>query len=201
MSQSSVSTANVFMGGSDYDTLYLGPVSEAPKLAALQLWTAVPATLIPVGWLSDDGVVRGMDDSKKTVQGHQGHAVVVTYMDSSETSLQATILEHKLSVVKALLSAEGGTEKKQDADGPEGSKDFVELTAKHSRRIEHLCGVWDTFDTAHDNVKYRYVFPALDLSERDETSDKPGEFSALPMTLDVLADYRVLTNVPGMLPA
>lgn len=195
-----VNTDNVFMAGSDYDTLYLAPVAEAPKLAGLKLWTKVPATFVAAGWLTDDGVTRGMSDKKKTVQGHQGHAVVVTYMDSSETTLQATILEHKLDVLKAVLSA-SATGRQQDADGPAGSQDYVDLTAKYSRRIEHLCGIWDTFDTTHDNRKYRYIFPALDLSERDDVSDKAGAFSALPVTLDVVADYRVLTNVPGALPA
>ena len=61
--------------------------------------------------------------------------------------------------------------------------------------------MWDTYDTAHDGIKYRYVFPALDLSERDKMSDKPGGFSSLPCTLDIMKDYRVMTNSPGMLPA
>lgn len=195
-----VNTDNVFMAGSTYDTLYLAPVSEASTLAGLKLWDTPPASFIPAGWLSDDGVTRGMSDKKKTVQGHQGHAVVVTYMDSSETSLQATLLEHKLDLVKAVLSASGAA-KKQDEHGPAGAQDYVEMTAQYSRRIIHLCGIWDAFDTSHDDRKYRYIFPALDLSERDDVSDKAGDFSSLPVTLDVVADYRVLTNVPGMLQA
>ena len=197
---SHVNTANVFMGGSDLDTLYLGPVEEAAKLKPLKLYTAVPPEFIAAGWLSDDGVTRGMKDSKKGVQGHQGGATVVSYMDSSETSLKAVVLEHKLNLVKSVLNATGGTEKLTDPDGPDGHKDYVELDAKFSRDIIHLCGVWDTFDTAHDGIKYRYVFPVLDLSERDDASDKRGNMSALSVTLDVLADYRVMTNVPGMLP-
>lgn len=196
----SVDTNNVFMAGSDYDTLYLAPVAAADKLKTLKLWTPVPAEFIPCGWLSDDGVTRGMSDKKKTVQGHQGHAVVVTYMDSSETTLQATVLEHKLALLKAVLSA-SASGKLQDTDGPAGNQDYVELTAQYSRRIEHLCGIWDTFDTTHDGRKYRYIFPALDMSERDDAKDKSGDFSALSITLDVVADYKALTNLPSMLPA
>lgn len=201
MPTSSVNTDNVFIGGSDYDTLYLGPVTAAPKLESLKLYTAVPGDLIPAGWLSDDGVTRGADDSKKALQGHQGHANVVVYMDSSESTLEATVLEHKLQLVKWIMSATGGDQRLTDADAPDGHKEYVDITAAHSRKIEHLCGVWDTYDTAHDGIKYRYIFPSLDLSERDKMSDQPGDFSALPCTLDVLKDYRVLTNAPGMLPA
>ena len=201
MPSSTVNTDNVFIGGSDNDSLYLGPVSAAPKLAGLKLYTDVPADLIAAGWLSDDGVTRGADDSKKALQGHQGHANVVVYMDSSESTLKAEILEHKLQLLKWLLSAKGGDSRLTDTDAPDGHKEYVELTAAHSRRIEHLCGVWDTYDTAHDGIKYRYVFPSLDLSERDKMSDKPGGFSSLPCTLDIMKDYRVMTNSPGMLPA
>ncbi|MFC2623718.1 MAG: hypothetical protein ACFN0W_03790 [Propionibacterium acidifaciens] len=201
MPSSTVNTDNVFIGGSDNDSLYLGPASAAPKLAELKLYTDVPADLIAAGWLSDDGVTRGADDSKKALQGHQGHANVVVYMDSSESTLEATILEHKLQLLKWLLSATGGDSRLTDPDAPDGHKEYVELKAAHSRKIEHLCGIWDTYDTAHDGIKYRYVFPALDLSERKDMSDQPGNFSSLPCTLDILQDYRMMTNSPGMLPA
>jgi len=201
MPVSTVNTDNVFIGGSDYDALYLGPVSAASKLEGLKLYTDIPDDLIVAGWLSDDGVKRGASDSKSALQGHQGHANVVVYMDSSETTLSATILEHKLQLLKWLLSATGGDERLTDTDAPEDHQEYVKLEAAHSRKIEHLCGVWDTYDTAHDGIKYRYIFPSLDLSERDEMSDQPGGFSSLPCTLDVLKDYWILTNSPGMLPA
>ncbi|MFK5173488.1 hypothetical protein ACI3QN_13325, partial [Propionibacterium freudenreichii] len=78
----------------DDDVLYLGP--SGLNLGNISLETAIPKEMIDTGWLTDDGVTLGMKDSVKAIQGHQGHANVLQFMDSSDTTLEATLMESQL---------------------------------------------------------------------------------------------------------
>jgi len=180
-------SSNVHVFGSDNDALYLGV--QNTDLSTVTLDGDLPADLTEVGWLSEDGAELGMKDSTKAIQGHQGHANVLVFMDSSDTTLSATLLESKLQTFLWNLD---GTAKKA-AEG-----DYVEITAQASRKVINLCGVWDTFDTQHDGVHWRYVFNQLTLGERDAIPFKVGEISAYQYSLTVLNSFRILTNAEGM---
>lgn len=181
-----VDVSNVHIFGSDDDALYLGPYTV--DLDSLTLDSEVPDTLTECGWLSDDGAALGMDDSVKSITGHQGHAEVTQFMDESKTSLTATVLETKLDIILWNLSATA-----------EKVGTYARIRAKKNRRIEKLCGVWDTFDTEHPGVQYRYIFPLLALGERSDVAFKAGEISAWTHKLGVLKDFDVLTNAPQIL--
>lgn len=193
-----VHTENVHIFGSDDDALYIG--ASTIDLSDVTLFSDLPEGMVDCGWLSDDGATLQMEDSTSALQGHQGHADVVKYMDSSSTSFTAVLIEDIIQLSDWYFDA--ASVRKTDANPKEGfAADYVEQTVKKARAIKHLVAVWDTFDTAHDGVKYRYVFPAVDLAERDNHEMKVGEFSAFSWTMPVMADYRRLTNAKGMLPA
>ena len=88
-----VNADNVLGFGSDDDSLYLGAYDPDLGTKITGLTTAIPNTLVDCGWMSDDGVKITMDDSVTKVKGHQGHGVVRTFMDSSETGLEVALLE------------------------------------------------------------------------------------------------------------
>lgn len=184
---------NVHVFGSDDDALYLGP--QGIDLSAMTLTSEIPAEMTECGWLSDDGTTLGMKDSTKAIQGHQGHANVLVFMDSSDTTLEAALLESKLQTFLWNLDA------KAEQIAASGENDaYTKIAAKASRRVINLCGVWDTFDTQHDGVKYRYVFQLLSLGERDEIPFKAGEITAYKYSLNVLGDFDIYTNAKGMQP-
>lgn len=180
-----VNSVNVHVFGSDDDVLYLG--SSGLDLGNISLETAIPKEMIDTGWLTDDGVTLGMKDSVKAIQGHQGHANVLQFMDSSDTTLEATLMESKLQPFLWNLDAEVET-----VDG------ITKIVAKSSRRVINLCAVWDTFDTQHDNIHWRYVFPQVTLGERDDIAFKVGEASAYKYSLGVLEKFFVFTNAAAM---
>ncbi|CEG97716.1 Ig-like domain-containing protein [Propionibacterium freudenreichii] len=180
-----VNSVNVHVFGSDDDVLYLGP--SGLDLSTISLETAIPKEMIDTGWLTDDGVTLGMKDSVKAIQGHQGHANVLQFMDSSDTTLEATLMESKLQPFLWNLDAEV-----EMVDG------ITKIVAKSSRRVINLCAVWDTFDTQHDNIHWRYVFSQVTLGERDDIAFKVGEASAYKYSLGVLEAFTVLTNAPAM---
>ncbi|MFA6735181.1 MAG: hypothetical protein WCS71_08810 [Sphaerochaetaceae bacterium] len=182
---------NVHVFGSDNDALYLG--AQGIDLSAMTLTSEIPAEMIECGWLSDDGSTLGMKDSTKAIQGHQGHANVLTFMDSSDTTLEATLLESKLQTFLWNLDA---TAEQISASGDAAA--YTKITAKASRRVINLCAIWDTFDTLHDDVKWRYVFPLVSLGERDEIPFKAGEITAYKFALNVLGDFVITTDAEGM---
>ena len=100
-----VNAANALIFGSDNDSLHLGPYDPQLREKITGLYTALPESLVDCGWMSDDGIKLTMDDSVSKIKGHQGHRVVKTFMDSSETSTTATLLESKLDTVKRYLGA------------------------------------------------------------------------------------------------
>ena len=100
-----VNADNVLGFGSDDDSLYLGAYDPDLGTKITGLTTAIPNTLVDCGWMSDDGVKITMDDSVTKVKGHQGHGVVRTFMDSSETGLEVALLESQLGIVTRYLNA------------------------------------------------------------------------------------------------
>ncbi|MFK5257106.1 Ig-like domain-containing protein [Propionibacterium freudenreichii] len=180
-----VNSVNVHVFGSDDDVLYLGP--SGLNLGNISLETAIPKEMIDTGWLTDDGVTLGMKDSVKAIQGHQGHANVLQFMDSSDTTLEATLMESQLQTFLWNLDADA-----EDIDG------VTKITAASSRKVLNLCAIWDTFDTQHSGIHWRYVFPSLTLGERDDIPFKVGEASAYKYSLGVLEKFFVFTNAAAM---
>lgn len=180
-----VKSANVHVFGHDDDALYLGP--SGVDLSKVGLTTDIPKELLDCGWLSEDGATLGMKDSTKAIQGHQGHANVLVFMDSSETTFEATLLESRLQTFLWNLSA-----------AAKKVGDYTEIAAKSSRQVVQLCGIWDTFDTQHEGVHWRYIFNRISLGERDDIAFKVGEISAYKYSLNVLEGFRILTNAEAM---
>ena len=191
---------NVHIFGSDDDTLYLGGVDLSGQIKDLAPYAAVPSGMIDCGWLSDDGAELKMDDSSKEIQGHQGHGVVGKYVDKSSTTFKADLMEHKLKI--ALWNLDGTASAKQnDPTAPEGAKDYVRIKFKRARGIIHLCGIWDTLDILHDNAKYRYIFPGLDLIERSDYKWSPTKAGVFSYSLELTEDPILVTTAPAMLPS
>lgn len=182
---------NAFMAGSEKDTLYLGPAGTDLSTIT-NLTTALPAGMVDVGWISDDGMSLDMSDSVDKIYGHQGHGVVRTYMSDSSTSFKASLLESKLELLKKYLGVTK-TEKVTTA----GTDSITHMTVSTSRKVETLCGVVDLFDVSTGKQR-RYIFPRLELGERSGISFKVGELTAYEYNLEVLDKYELLTNEEGL---
>lgn len=185
-----VNVDNVFIGGSDDDALYLGPYGT--DLSTLTFTTDLESTsgLVDAGWLNDDGLRLALNDSVKKMTGHQGRTPVRTTMESSETTLNATLLESKLQTFSWYMDA---TVTQQDG--------VAKIVVAKSRKVKRLVGVWDTFDADDPSIHWRYIFPLLELGARGEVPFRRGEFTLYPWTLEVLEVPIVYTNAPGMVPA
>ena len=195
-----VNADNVLGFGSDDDSLYLGPYDAALAAKVKGLTTAIPEGIEDCGWMSEDGVKLTLDDSVTKIKGHQGHGVVRTFMDSSETALEATLLESRLITVTRYLNATA--ERIQEQIGGKQT-DVAKLTAKAQRKVSLLSGVLDLYDTASTGnvVRLRIVSPRLELGERGEVPFKVGELTAYSYKLNVTSDFVVYSNAAALLPA
>ena len=179
-----------FMAGDDRDTLYLGPRGTDLSTVA-DLDSKIPAGLIDVGWLSDDGLTMDMSDSVDEIKGHQGHKTIRTYMSDSTTQFTAVLFEAKLAVVSRYL----GATKQEKVTSASGSATV--LTVPSSRKVETLCGVADIYDVS-TGKRRRYVLPRLELGERGSIEYKVGSLTGFEHNLKVLDDYRLITDETGM---
>lgn len=193
-----VNAANAYIFGSDNDSLYLGPYDPQLREKITGLYTALPTGLVDCGWMSDDGIKLTLDDSVSKIKGHQGHRVVKTFMDSSETSTTATLLETKVDTVKHYLDAK--VERVMEAVGAE-QKPVARLTVPTSRRVLQLSGVVELFDTSGSDVKIRMVLEHIELGERGEISFVTGSITAYEHTLNLLDDFDIWTDAPALIPA
>ena len=181
----------VFMAGSEKDTLWLGPAGTDLSTIT-NLTTAMPAGMVDVGWLSEDGMTLDMSDSVDKIRGHQGHGVIRTYMSDSSTSFKATLFEAKLDLLKRYMGVTK-TEKITTA----GTDSVTRMTVSASRKVEALCGVADLFDVSTGKQR-RYIFPRLELGERSGVTFKVGELTAYEHNLEVLDKYELLSNEDGL---
>lgn len=193
-----VNAANAYIFGSDNDSLHLGPYDPQLREKITGLYTALPESLVDCGWMSDDGIKLTMDDSVSKIKGHQGHRVVKTFMDSSETSTTATLLESKLDTVKRYLGAKA--ERVMETVGAE-QRPVARLTVPTSRQVLQLSGVLELFDTSGSDVKVRIVFEHIELGERGEISFVTGTITAYEHKLNLLDDFDIWTDAPAMIPA
>mgnify|MGYP000971496153 FL=1 len=182
---------NAFMAGSEKDTLYLGPAT-IDLSTVTNLTTALPAGMVDVGWISDDGMSLDMSDSVDKIYGHQGHGVVRTYMSDSSTSFKASLLESKLELLKKYLGVT-----KTEKITATGTDTITRMTVSASRKVETLCGVADLFDVSTGKQR-RYIFPRLELGERSGITYKVGELTLYEYNLEVLGKYDLLTNENGL---
>lgn len=181
----------VFMAGSEKDTLYLGPAGTDLSTIT-NLSTSLPAGMVDVGWISDDGMTLDMSDSVDKIRGHQGHGVVRTYMTDSSTSFKASLLESKLELLKTYLGVT-----KTEKVTTTGTDSITRMTVSTSRKVETLCGVADLFDVSTGKQR-RYIFPRLELGERSGITFKVGELTAYEYNLEVLDKYELLSNEDGL---
>lgn len=185
-----VDANNAFMAGSERDTLYLGPIgTDLSSVTALD--SPIPAALMDVGWLDEDGLTLGMSDSVDKIRGHQGHGVVRTYMSDSSTTFTANLIESKLAQVKAYL----GVTKTEKVTSGSGSITRMEVST--SRKVESMCGVADLFDVSTGKQR-RYVFKRLELGERSDIQFKVGELTVYECNFEVLDGYVLLTDEAGL---
>lgn len=196
-----VNADNVLGFGSDDDSIHLGPYDKDLATKITGLTTAIPNTFTDCGWISDDGIKLAMDDSVTKIKGHQGHGVVRTFMDSSETSIEAALLESQLFIVTSYLNAKAEKIQEQIGTGPK--TDVVKITAKAQRKVTLLSGVVDLYDTASTEnvVRMRIVLPRLELGERGEILFKVGELTAYSYTLSITSDYVIYSNAKALIPA
>ena len=195
-----VNADNVLGFGSDDDSLYLGPYDAALASKIQGLTTTVPTALKDCGWISDDGIKLTMDDSVTKIKGHQGHGVVRTFMDSSETGLEAALLESQLDIVTRFLNAKAEKIQEQIGAGP-AKTDVAKLTAKAQRTVTVLSGVLHMYSDHTPGTRMRIVFPRLELGERGEVAFKVGELTAWSYKLSVLGDYVIYSNAKSLIPA
>lgn len=181
----------VFMAGSEKDTLYLGPAGTDLS-SVTNLTSTLPAGMVDVGWISDDGMTLDMSDSVDKIRGHQGHGVIRTYMSDSSTSFKATLFEAKLDLLKRYMGVT-----KTEKVTTTGTDSITRMTVSASRKVEALCGVADLFDVSTGKQR-RYIFPRLELGERSGVTFKVGELTAYEHNLEVLDKYELLTNEDGL---
>ncbi|QHO91026.1 hypothetical protein CWT12_06440 [Actinomyces sp. 432] len=199
MANNRIDAANAHIFGSDDDSLYLGAYDPDLAGKVTGLYAAVPSGFVDCGWISEDGVGLTFDDSVTKIKGHQGHAVVKTFMDSSESALSATLLESKLDSLRRYLDVRSASRESEKV-GSE-TKAVAKLVVPSSRKVITLSGILDLFDVSGQGVKYRMVFPHLELGERGELAFRAGEITAYEHTLSVLDDWLILTDAPALVPS
>ncbi|WP_136191980.1 hypothetical protein [Actinomyces procaprae] len=190
---------NAWIFGSDDDSLYLGDYDPDLDSKITGLYTAVPDTLVDCGWLSEDGAGMAFDDSVSEIKGHQGHKIVKTFMDSSKTTVTATLLEGKLDIVKRYLDVKATGRSSEESNGE--TKAVAKLTVPTSRKVIPMSGVLDLFDVSGAGVKIRIVLPHLELGERGELSFQTGEITGYEHQLTMLDDFSIWTDAPSLLPS
>ncbi|RRJ85901.1 hypothetical protein EG850_10960 [Gulosibacter macacae] len=190
-----VNSLNALMFGSDDDSVYLAEYTPAlaAQLADLDFNSAIPAGMIDCGWISEEGMALDLSDSVEKIRGHQGNAVVKEFMSSSDTTLNANLLESKLEIVKWNLDA---TVEKKTAAG----KDYAEFNAPASRTVKNLCAVIDAFETTGSGSKWRLILTHVTLGARSSVALKAKELTAWQYALGVLGGFRLLTDAPAMIP-
>ncbi len=187
---------NALMFGSDDDSLYLTPLSAAGTTALesiTDLDSPIPAAFIDCGWINEDGLGLELSDSVEKIRGHQGNAVVKTFMSSSDTTLTATLLESKLQTVVTYLNAVV-----QRVTGTGG--DYARIEAPSSRRVTYLTGVLDLFETTESQTQWRILFPKIALGERGALAFKAKELTGYSHTLEVLGGFTILTDTASLIP-
>ena len=185
-----VNADNALIFSSDNDALWLGEyeVDFGKKITSLTQDLSGVTTLTNVGWISEDGFKLTSDDSVTKIKGHQGHGVVKTFLDSSETTFSATLLETKLAPLSWYLDAT--SEKIEDGGA-----------TKSSRKVKLLCGVADFFDVSGVGAQIRIVFPRLELGERGEITFQQAEITGYEYNLSVLGDYIIYSDHKALFPA
>lgn len=176
-----------FMAGSDKDTLYLG-VGKIDISSVVGLDTAIPKGLKDVGWLSDEGINLAPDDSVDKIRGHQGHGVIRTFTSESSTSVTAQLIEQEISFLAAYW---GGVASKVN--------DIGKLVMKPARSVVRMTGIADLYDVS-TGYHRRYLLPFLELGERSEQNFKVGNLTVCEAKLEILEEFTLLTNEPGMIP-
>lgn len=74
--------------------VYAGPTSAAAPTSAT---SALAATFLDMGYISEDGVVEAYDEDVQDIQAWQGGAIVRTLISSSKATLAFTMIETKAS--------------------------------------------------------------------------------------------------------
>lgn len=196
-----VNADNALIFSSDDDSLWLTDYdpSFATKVAGLTSALTSVAGLTNVGWLHEDGVKLAFDDSLTKIKGHQGHGVVKTFLDSSESSISATLLETLLKPLAWYLDATA--EKVQETPAGGQAIDVAKITAKSSRKVKVLSGVADLFDVSGVGAHVRIVFPRLELGERGEITFQQAEITGYEFNLSILGDYIIYSDHKALIPA
>ena len=189
-----VNADNALIFSSDNDALWLGDYVEkfGEKVTSLTQDLSGVTGLTNVGWISEDGFKLTSDDSVTKIKGH---GVVKTFLDSSETTFSATLLETMLAPLSWYLDAT--SEKVEDGGATKG----VKITAKSSRKVKLLCGVADFFDVSGVGAQIRIVFPRLELGERGEITFQQAEITGYEYNLSVLGDYIIYSDHKALFPA
>ena len=191
-----INAANALIHGSDDDSLILGPHDPAFASKVTGLSTAIPTGFADMGWLSEDGAALALDDSVTKIKGHQGHGVVKTFIDSSETSIAATLLETKLQTLSWYLDAAVSQVKETIGSA---QVDVAKVVAPSSRKVVLLSGWADFFDVSGSGAHTRIVFPHLELGARGEMNFKVGEITGYAYNLSVLGDFVIYSTAPGLI--
>lgn len=181
---------NALMFGSDDDRFYMADYPQDVDNILLSD-EPDPSKFTDVGWISEDGVDETYDDSGSKIKGHQGHAVVKAFIESSETGVELTILETMLPIVLKYWNAKA--EKVKD-----GTKDIVKISRPRARKAIDMVGIADFIETSTGN-KLRHIYPKLTLTEREGVKYKVGEIVAWKFKLEVTKDPITLSNIPSLL--
>lgn len=183
--------SNIFMGGSEDDALWLGPIGTDLSAITLDVDLSTISGLVDAGWLSDDGLVLDMKDSQDTIKAYQGAKIVRTYMKSSENNFSATLLETN----KTFPWYTSGTVTKQTV----GEHTVAHLTIPSARKIVPLVMVWDTYDADDPNIHARYWCDRIELGERGKVSWKNGDIVGYDWDFTAIEDIEGLSTHPGLL--
>lgn len=196
-----VNADNALIFSSDDDSLWLTDYDKdfATKVTGLTSALTSVAGLTNVGWLHEDGVKLAFDDSLTKIKGHQGHGVVKTFLDSSESSISATLLETLLKPLTWYLDATA--EKVQETLAGGQAIDVAKITAKSSRKVKVLSGVADLFDVSGVGAHVRIVFPRLELGERGEITFQQAEITGYEFNLSILGDYIIYSDHKALIPS
>lgn len=184
---------NALMFGSDDDSLYLGPPrTDLSSITGLS--TPIPAALEDKGWINPDGMGFELSDSIEKLRGHQGNAVVKTFMSESNTTFTASLMESLLQTLLDYLSATA--ERVLDGTTP-----IAKINAPASRRVTYLTGMVDMWETTESKSQWRIPFPSLALGEREGLPFKNNELTGYNYKLEVLGGFTILTNTESLIPA
>lgn len=167
--------AGVAGGGTGASLAWFAPKGTTLPTAATGAGSDLDAALIDAGWVSEEGLVKGVEESSNDITAYGSLTPVRTLTTGARITFQLTFLESNptvLSIYNRLPLTGAGS-----LTVATGGK--VDFTEGAQRTIEYAA----VFDVVDGSNYIRAVVPALQVTDRTEYTIAAGEAIQYGVTL------------------